>query len=247
MEFNLGQILTNPIGTMGNIWNDLTGNTAMKMNEDMFNKQMNWSKEQFAKQIELSNSAHQRETDDLKKAGINPILTATGGQGANSAASASIPAIPDNTAGMKGMQGLFNLVMGIAPQIAQLKNANSAATQAKASETIATAQSAKLFAEAGKIATEKEINQFIKQMKGYEWKHYPDIIEANISKSPLWILKKLEQGFKLGTNSTTAKKFESYGNKIYDAENNIHNILYNDENPKKILSGLITTLLNLYI
>ncbi|CAJ0596555.1 unnamed protein product [Cylicocyclus nassatus] len=61
---DLVEVVTN---TFGDIWNRITGKTQQMDFEDY-----------------LSSSAHQREVADLEKAGLNPVLSATGGYGADS-------------------------------------------------------------------------------------------------------------------------------------------------------------------
>lgn len=95
-----------------------------KQSMKMMKKQMEW-------QEYMSNTAHQREVADLRAAGLNPILSATGGMGASTPSGSSAPIVNEEGAGVSSaLQALSALAEStLAKETANLKKAETEQTE----------------------------------------------------------------------------------------------------------------------
>lgn len=81
----VGSLLTNKLfGNKGSSWDSEAARESMELQKELYDYKYN-------RELEAMNSAHQREVTDLRNAGLNPILSATGGTGL----SAPTGAMPD--------------------------------------------------------------------------------------------------------------------------------------------------------
>lgn len=116
-------IITGGLSLLGDLFGASSARSgqeaANRANERIADKQMSF-------QERMSNTAHQREVADLKAAGLNPMISGMGGQGASSPAGASTRVESTTSASSSIMSNAFKKLVDVLATSASTANTQAA-------------------------------------------------------------------------------------------------------------------------
>lgn len=202
-----GELAGGVMGAIGSIAGSAMSSSSAKANTQA---QINWERER-------AKNAHQWEVEDLKKAGLNPILSA-GGSGANTGGIS--PQMPDtsgiSSAGQYLQKGIDQIITQKQTESnVELQSAQKSLTNAQEANEVEKnpniqkkdkAEIAKLKAEKTKLDLENELNQKVLEMRvnREQAQMIKEIAEGKISANNAEVLRKLgitrEEAVKLGSD-----------------------------------------------